>query len=118
MVRELKQVRELEAANNQLQVALRQTRDGPELLGQKLDSPARVPHPTVQQVKTTLVVPAGRAPAPAPLRVAQFKPKPAPLRVAQSKPKPTARVSQKQPADWLDSAIASLRQSLCSAQIV
>ena len=102
LVREQKQVRELDAANNQLQAALRQTRDGLELLGQKLDSPARVLPPTVQQAKTTRVVPARRAPAPAPLRV------------AQSKPKPNPRVSQKQPADWLNSAIASLRQSLAA----
>jgi hypothetical protein len=99
LVREQKQVRELEVAHNQLQAALRQTRDGLELLVQKLNSPARVLHPTVQQVKTTLAVPARRAPAPVPLRV------------AQSKPKPIPHVSQKQPADWLDSAIASLRQS-------
>jgi hypothetical protein len=63
LLREQKRVRDLEAARDELQATLNQTRDGLRLLGQKLDAWGATQHSGLQEVEHTVRAHARRAPA-------------------------------------------------------
>jgi hypothetical protein len=66
LLHEQRRVRDLEAARDELQATLSQTRDGLRLLGQKLDAWGPAQHSRFQQVEHTVPVPAHRGPVAAP----------------------------------------------------
>ena len=66
LLREQKRVRDLEAARDELQATLSQTRDGLRMLGQKLDAWGLAQHSSFQQVEHTVPMPARRGPAATP----------------------------------------------------
>jgi hypothetical protein len=98
VVREEKRVRELEASRDQLQATLNQTRDGLQMLGQKLDGLGTAQHSAIRQVEHTPHSPAARPAAASP---ASGKRPPAD---EQPKHQPALRAQQKRVAQKRDPA--------------